>query len=85
MRKTNDNKQYRTWNDRVPILIISGDEDPVGNNGKGPQGLYDQLNNHQKSIRLEIFPGRHDIFHEYKNRTSDEVVDVIIDFLFNKK
>ena len=50
----------------VPILIISGDNDPVGDNGKGVRKVYERL--HKAGVdRLEmvLYEGaRHEILHE---------------------
>jgi alpha-beta hydrolase superfamily lysophospholipase len=50
----------------APILIISGDNDPVGDNGKGVRKVYERL--HKSGVdRLEmvLYEGaRHEILHE---------------------
>ncbi len=50
----------------APILIISGDSDPVGDNGKGVRKVYERL--HKAGVdRLEmvLYDGaRHEILHE---------------------
>ena len=50
----------------APILIISGDNDPVGDNGKGVRKVYERL--HKAGVdRLEmvLYEGaRHEILHE---------------------
>ena len=82
MRKTNNSKQYKNWNYRIPVLIISGDDDPVGSSGKGPRSIYEQLiNSGIENIKIEMLPGRHDVFHEYQNDTATKVTDIIISFI----
>ncbi len=50
----------------LPILFISGEKDPVGNNGKGVRKVY---NNFKKSriqnVNIDLYPeARHEIFNE---------------------
>lgn len=50
----------------MPILIASGDKDPVGNKGKGVKKLYDVYKqNGLKNVDLKLYPqGRHEILNE---------------------
>ena len=66
----------KTWAKKIrhdlPILIISGDKDPVGNYGKGVKKVYDRLAGagvKDVTIRLYV-DGRHELF----NETNKEVV-----------
>ncbi|XVX20089.1 alpha/beta hydrolase [Actinomycetota bacterium] len=65
----------------LPILLISGDADPVG--GKGGDGVKGVLAQYQKAgiqdVSMWLYPGaRHELFNE-TNR--DEVVDDLIGWL----
>jgi alpha-beta hydrolase superfamily lysophospholipase len=56
----------------LPILIMSGDKDPVGNYGKGVRKVYDRLAEagvEDVTLRLYV-DGRHELF----NETNKEVV-----------
>lgn len=50
----------------MPILIASGDKDPVGNKGKGVKKLYDVYKqNGLKNVDMKLYPqGRHEILNE---------------------
>lgn len=50
----------------LPILILSGDKDPVGKNGKGVSQVYQSLKNIGiKDIQLSLYPeGRHEMLNE---------------------
>ena len=50
----------------LPVLIISGAEDPVGNYSKGVQVVYDKLTAAgKKNVSMHIYPGgRHEILNE---------------------
>lgn len=52
----------------LPILLISGEDDPVGDRGKGVQAIYRRLVVGHENVTLKLFPGaRHDLLHEEKN------------------
>jgi alpha-beta hydrolase superfamily lysophospholipase len=62
----------------VPILIISGDEDPVGDYGKAATKLYEQYNKlciHD--IELKVYKnGRHELLNDINgSMTIDDVVE----------
>ncbi len=50
----------------LPVFIMSGEEDPVGQNGAGPRALLEQYKNMGfKDVSLKLYPGdRHEIYHE---------------------
>lgn len=62
----------------LPILLTSGDKDPVGDWGKGPKDLYDlYVSQGFRDVTLKLYPeGRHEILNElnrqevYKDITS---------------
>ena len=64
----------------LPILLTSGEEDPLGNYGKGIQKLEDMFHSMNfRDVECVLFPGaRHELCHE-KNRA--EVYETIIDWL----
>lgn len=66
----------------LPILIISGDEDPVGNFGKGVRDLFERYENiGVENLSIKLYEGaRHELLNE-TNR--DEVIDDIIKWIDN--
>jgi len=50
----------------VPVLLISGENDPVGENGKGVRATYRSFQKAGvKNVSMKLYPGlRHDIFIE---------------------
>lgn len=50
----------------MPILLASGDKDPVGNNGRGVKKLYDVYRQSGlKNVDMKLYPeGRHEILNE---------------------
>ncbi|HNW69388.1 MAG TPA: lysophospholipase [Bacteroidales bacterium] len=71
---------YQQVNKEMPVLIFSGEEDPVGNFSKGPKKMYAFLKEKGfTNIALTIYPrGRHEMLNEL-NKT--EVYNNIINWL----
>lgn len=67
----------------VPVLIISGAEDPVGNNGQDVEKISKIFKSYNaQSITPIIVPeARHDVFHEYKNGRYNEMMHALIEWL----
>ncbi|MBQ6387452.1 MAG: alpha/beta fold hydrolase [Ruminococcus sp.] len=62
----------------VPVLLISGDEDPVGNYGKGVKTVYNRLIKNGKNAQLKLY---HNCRHEILNDVCrEEVIRDILDF-----
>jgi alpha-beta hydrolase superfamily lysophospholipase len=68
---------YKWTNQDLPILALSGDQDPVSNGGRALKGLARVLRKSGlKNVSLKIYPGgRHEILHE-TNR-ADVMTDLI--------
>ena len=51
------------------ILLISGQDDPVGDGGKGVQEISRRMKKSgMENVTVKLFPGaRHDLLHEEKN------------------
>lgn len=63
----------------IPILILSGDCDPVGNFGKGVKKVAERLEKTGHTVRLVLYPqARHAILTE---TNKDEVYEEILNFL----
>ncbi|MBR0025949.1 MAG: lysophospholipase [Clostridia bacterium] len=63
----------------VPILIFSGDQDPVGANGKGVKEVADALVKSGHAVTLKLYPGcRHEMLNE---SCKEEVSEDILAFL----
>ena len=69
MKRTGSAYEYDGWDTSLPILLISGQDDPVGNGGKGVRELYNRMKKAGlENVTLKLFPGaRHDLLHEEKN------------------
>lgn len=72
------------WFDAVPknlpIYLIAGEADPVGQYGKGVQQVYDRLKQRGiNDISIKLYPdARHEILNEInKNEVSDDIIQWI--------
>ena len=78
--RANDKNLAASIKKDIPILLISGTEDPVGDYGKGIERvrkLY--LNAGIKRVEMKLFPGgRHEILNEPERQ---EVMKTISDFI----
>ena len=83
MKRTGSAFEYDGWDTGLPILLISGQEDPVGNAGKGVRTIYDRMKkNGMENVTLKLLSGaRHDIFHEEANGVAESVRHCIADWL----
>lgn len=65
----------------MPVLIMSGDQDPMGNYGEGAYHLANQLwSAGNRDVRTRVYPGvRHEIHNEPETR--DLVVAEIVSFV----
>lgn len=57
---------YESLNRSLPMLLISGTMDPVGNYGKGVKKVFDRLKNAGiRDVSLRLYPGaRHELLNE---------------------
>lgn len=62
----NGDNWFREYPKDLPTLIVSGDMDPVGNYGKGPDYVYKQLLiSGASDVELKMYEGaRHELFNE---------------------
>ena len=81
MKRTSLPDAYNNVNKELPILLLSGTHDPVGNMSKGVKQVYnDMLKAGFKNVKLELFDkARHDILHE--THVSSKVYSLIKDFI----
>jgi alpha-beta hydrolase superfamily lysophospholipase len=64
---------------KLPILLLSGEDDPVGDYGKGVKKVYSRLLKNGKTVSLRLFSGyRHEILQDF---CRDEVWEEICLFL----
>ncbi len=71
---------YLSTPKEMPILMFSGEKDPVGDFGKGVKKVYDKyLKSGIKNITLKLYPdGRHEMLNEINRK---EVYEDVLDWL----
>ena len=78
LSKLNEHEKLQKIDKNLPILLISGSDDPVGGMGKGITKLSNlYLNNGLKSVNLLLYPNaRHELLNEFcRNKVMDDVVN----------
>ena len=76
---SNDKSCFAAINKNKPILLISGSEDPVGENGKGVKKVYELLKAEHANVRIKLFDGyRHEILNDL---CRDDVIKELRDFV----
>ena len=83
MKRTGCRDAYTAWNKATPVLLISGQDDPVGDMGKGVQAVKKQLEGAgMKHVTLQLLPGaRHMLLNEYACGAADKACRCIADWL----
>lgn len=67
----------------LPVLIVSGEDDPVGNMGKGVTKLYNKINKNSNNCKILLYKkARHEILLE---KDKDIIITDIISWLNNYK
>lgn len=73
MKRTGSRDTYRGWNKDMPILLLSGQDDPVGDSGKGVLAVKKRMEKAGLcSVTMELLPNaRHDLLHEEATAAAD--------------
>lgn len=82
LKTLHQHEPFSGYSKSVPMLLVSGDEDPVSNMGKGVYQLKSLLEKSgTESVDIQLYPGgRHEMHHEI-NR--DEVMNDIFTWIQN--
>ena len=73
-----DEKNLEKMPKDLPVLIVSGEDDPVGNFGKDPKAVYEAFKSiGMKNLDLKLYPNdRHEILNEIDK-------DLVYDDIYN--
>lgn len=83
MKRTGAKDACRNWRKDMPVLLISGQNDPVGDSGKGVQRVEAAMRKAgMKNVQMKLFPGaRHDLLHEEISGNAEEARKMIAEWL----
>lgn len=84
MKRSGSAFEYDGWDTSLPILLISGQDDPVGDAGKGVQAIYNRMKKTgMENVTIKLFSdARHDLLHEEKNG-AEAARKLIAEFILN--
>ena len=73
-------EHFASFPRRLPTLVISGKDDPVGNYGKGVRWVYESLKRRGvKNLTLKLYEGaRHELFNE---REREKIVNEMAEWI----
>lgn len=75
----NSKTWFKNVGSTLPILLISGSDDPVGNYGKGVTMVYKTLKANGKNVKMKLYKGcRHELLNDFRK---DEVTADILKFI----
>lgn len=70
---------FKNISKELPIFLISGDKDPVGNYGNGVKTVYQFLKQNDKNVKLKLYTDcRHEI---HNDSCKEEMFQDILDFI----
>ncbi|MCI6006541.1 MAG: alpha/beta hydrolase [Blautia sp.] len=86
MRRTGKRSTYKNWDKSVPVLLLSGQQDPVGDFGKGVQQVKNSMDKAGlRDVEVHFFPdARHDLLHEEKSGAAKSAVDTMLKWISGK-
>lgn len=78
LKSVSDKQWFENYPKQLPVLIISGEQDPVGEYGKGVQKVYDGLKAAGKNnVTMHLYEnGRHEILNEKEcfNKVCQDII-----------
>lgn len=85
MKRTGSGSAYDGWNKQMPVLLLSGQDDPVGDAGKGVEQVKRAMDKAgMAQVTLHLFPGaRHDLLHEEASGCAAQARSMVLEALLN--
>ncbi|MBR5721146.1 MAG: alpha/beta hydrolase, partial [Clostridia bacterium] len=78
----NRKQWFENLNKSLPVLLLSGKDDPVGDYGKGVLAVYNSLKNAGANVKIKLYENcRHEILND---TCKEEVIADILDFISEK-
>ena len=85
MQRTGGPHAADCWPKDIPVLLLSGADDPVGSQGKGVAAVQKQLRKAGlPRVQMQLIPGaRHDVLHEEASGGAQTARESIVQFLLD--
>lgn len=78
MKRTGSKAACDSWDRKKPVLLICGENDPVGNMGKGAKAVMHAMQQAGLDVTFHLLPGaRHMILGEQASGAADAAVNII--------
>ncbi len=78
IKNSNSAKWFKEIRSDMPILLVSGEQDPVGDYGNGVREVEGRLRQNGKNVTCKIYPdARHEILNDF---TYQQTLDDILSF-----
>ncbi|MBO4419746.1 MAG: lysophospholipase [Oscillospiraceae bacterium] len=86
MLMNEDKENLRKMPKNLPVLLVSGDKDPVGSNGKGVRQTWEAFRAAgMQDVRLKLYPdGRHEMHNELNREELHRDVLAFLDEVLSK-
>lgn len=83
MQRTGSGHAYHRWDRDMPVLLLSGQDDPIGDFGKGVQRVEAAMNKAGLThVQSRLFArARHDLLHEQDNGSASRALEELRRFL----
>lgn len=83
MKRTAGSRAYQNWNPKMPVLLLSGQDDPVGDAGAGVLRMKaDMEKAGLKNVSLQLAAGaRHDLLHECKSGAAKQAQEIVLEWM----
>ena len=80
-----NDKWYTNLRKDLPLLLLAGDADPVGNYGKGVRSVYEKLCEYRCDASMKLYEGaRHELLNELcREEVYGDILEFISANLFN--
>lgn len=83
MKRTGSHFAYDHWETHIPILLLSGEQDPVGDNGNSIKTIYKRMKKTGiENVTMHLLPeARHDLLHEAASGAAAQAIALIKDWI----
>ena len=63
-KRSNSGKWFKQVKKDMPVLLVAGKDDPVGNYGKGVRVVFNKLKKQGSLVEIRLYDGRHEILND---------------------